>query len=148
MPALTSDQERGRFVPSVGTPGLGTDHIWFNLNRSMADGKQLDNTPKFKWFSNRAFRQAISSAIDRNTISTITLKGLATPLYGFVSPANRVWINPDLPKPPYDIEKAKNQLKEAGFSIKGTPDAPELLTLRIIASNSHYSFQPRTNSEN
>lgn len=107
-------------------PGLGTDHIFFNLNRSTPDGKQLDNTPKYTWFSNKTFRQAVSSAIDRTTISTITLKGLATPLYGFVSPANRVWINPDLPKPAYDIAVSREMLKNAGFVQRGTSEAPEL----------------------
>lgn len=141
--ALTSDQTGPVRAFDLG-PGLGTDHIWFNMNRSMADGKRLDNTPKFKWFSNKAFRQAISSAIDRNTISTITLKGLATPLYGFVSPANRVWINPDLPKPPYDIEKSKSQLKAAGFVLKGTSAAPELFD----AENNRIEFSLLVPAEN
>ncbi len=107
-------------------PGLGTDHIWFNLNRATGEGKQLDNTPKYKWFSSKAFRQAVASAIDRKTIADITLKGLATPLYGFVSPANRVWINPNLTRLAYDTEKAKSLLKNAGFKQQGTADAPEL----------------------
>jgi peptide/nickel transport system substrate-binding protein len=112
-------------------PGLGTDHIWFNLNRSTLESKdsparQLDNTPKYKWFSDKLFRQAVSTAIDRKTIADITLKGLATPLYGFVSPANRVWVNTALPKLAYDIEKAKGLLKQSGFVQQGTAEAPEL----------------------
>lgn len=125
-------------------PGLGTDHIWFNLNRATGDGKPLDNTPKFKWFSNKAFRQAISSAIDRNTISKVTLKGLATPLYGFVSPANRVWINPNLPKLAYDIEKSRSMLKDAGFVQRGTPENPELFD----AENNRVEFTLIVPSEN
>lgn len=107
-------------------PGLGTDHIWFNLNKATGDGKPLNNTPKYKWFNNKIFRQAVSAAIDRKTISDITLKGLATPIYGFVSPANRVWINKDLPKPAQDLEKVKTLLDQAGFKRQGNPDAPEL----------------------
>lgn len=125
-------------------PGLGTDHIWFNLNRTTGDGRQLDNTPKYKWFSNKIFRQAISSAIDRKTIADITLKGLATPLYGFLSPANRVWINPDLPKPGYDIEKAKTFLKQAGFVQQGPADAPELFD----AENNRVEFTLLVPAEN
>ncbi len=107
-------------------PGLGVDHIWFNLNPATSDGKRLDNSPKYKWFSNKVFRQAVSSAIDRTTISAITLKGLSTPLYGFVSPANRVWINANLAKTAYDTGKAKGLLTAAGFKQQGTEDAPEL----------------------
>ncbi len=125
-------------------PGLGTDHIWFNLNRASGDGKQLDNTPKYKWFSNKLFRQAVSSAIDRKTIADITLKGLATPLYGFVSPANRVWINPNLTKLAYDTEKARGVLKQAGFKQQGTPDAPELFD----AENNRVEFTLLVPAEN
>ncbi len=137
-------------------PGLGTDHIWFNLNTSRrigsgstggpAEGEviQLDNTPKYKWFSNKAFRQAVSSAIDRKTIADITLKGLATPLYGFVSPANRVWINPNLAKLAYDTEKAKAVLKDAGFKQQGTADAPELFD----AENNRVEFTLLVPAEN
>lgn len=124
--ATLSTQQSGPVRAYDLGPGLGTDHIWFNLNPKTGDGKQLDNTPKFKWFSNKQFRKAVSSAIDRNTIANITLKGLATPLYGFVSPANRVWANANLPKPAYDVEKAKTMLKDAGFVQRGTPEAPEL----------------------
>ena len=107
-------------------PGLGTDHIWFNLNKTNADGKSLDNQAKYNWFSNKIFRQAVSAAIDRNSISSLTLQGLATPLFGFVAPANRTWANPNLPKTVYDLEKAREMLKQAGFKQQGTPDAPEL----------------------
>lgn len=125
-------------------PGLGTDHIWFNLNRVTGDGKRLDNEAKYRWFSNRNFRQAISSAIDRTTISTITLKGLATPLYGFVSPANRTWNNPEIPKPAYDLERSRTLLKEAGFVSRGTPEAPELFD----AENNRVEFSLLVPAEN
>ncbi|MEO7673537.1 MAG: ABC transporter substrate-binding protein [Pyrinomonadaceae bacterium] len=125
-------------------PGLGTDHIWFNLNRTSGDGKQLDNTPKYKWFSNKAFRQAVSSAIDRKTIADITLKGLATPLYGFVSPANRAWINPNLTKLPYDLERARALLQGAGFKQQGTADAPEFFD----AENNRVEFTLLVPAEN
>ena len=42
-------------------------------------------------------------AVDRDSIAKSTLQGLATPLYGVVSPANRIWANPDLPKIAYDL---------------------------------------------
>lgn len=125
-------------------PGLGTDHIWFNLNPATGDGKPLNNTPKFRWFSNKLFRQAVSTAIDRNTISTITLKGLATPLYGFVSPANRAWANANLAKSAYDVEKTKSLLKEAGFVQRGTPEAPEFFD----AENNRLEFTLLVPAEN
>src|SRR5262249_50525136 len=72
------------------------------------------------------FRQAVSSAIDRQTIASITLQGLATPLQGFVSPGNRAWAATDLPRIAYDLEKSRAILREAGFTTRGPQDRPEL----------------------
>jgi peptide/nickel transport system substrate-binding protein len=65
-------------------------------------------------------------AVDRDSIAKSTLQGLATPLYGIVSPANRVWANPNLPKIAYDLGHAASLLEQAGFIKRGSADAPEL----------------------
>lgn len=122
--ALTA--QPGRIRAYDAGPGLATDHMWFNLNPATTDGRVLDTSAKYKWFNNKLFRQAVSSAIDRNSITSVTLKGLATPLYGFVAPANRVWANQALPKIDYDLEKAKGLLNQAGFKMQGTPESSEL----------------------
>lgn len=106
-------------------PGLGVDYIWFNLNPAKADGAPL-NPVKLAWFSDARFRRAVSMAIDRDSIARSTLRGLATPLYGVVSPANRTWANRDLPKIAYDLVQAASLLEEAGFTRRGTASAPEL----------------------
>ncbi|HKG79909.1 MAG TPA: ABC transporter substrate-binding protein, partial [Pyrinomonadaceae bacterium] len=107
-------------------PGLGVDYIWFNLNPAKPDGTRI-NPVKLAWFSDARFRRAISMAVDRDSIARSTLQGLATPLYGVVSPANRMWANPDLPKIAYDLGQAASLLEEAGFTRRGAADAPELV---------------------
>jgi len=107
-------------------PSLGVDYIWFNLNPVNRDGTRL-NSAKLAWFSDSRFRRAISMAVDRDSIARSTLQGLATPLYGLVSPANRVWANPDLPKIAYDPGQAASLLEEAGFTRRGAAGAPELV---------------------
>ena len=106
-------------------PGLGVDYIWFNLNPTKPDGTPL-NPGKSAWFTDERFRKAVSMAVDRDSIAKSTLQGLATPLYGVVSPANRIWANPDLPKIAYDLVQAASLLQEAGFVRRGTTTAPEL----------------------
>ncbi|MDT4965975.1 MAG: peptide/nickel transport system substrate-binding protein [Acidobacteriota bacterium] len=107
-------------------PGLTTDHMWFNQNDGMLNGKPVVDPIKRGWFSDTRFRRAISHAIDRKSIAANNLQGLATPLYGFVSPGNRVWGASDIPHTEYDLEKARALLQEAGFTVRGTADAPEL----------------------
>ena len=107
-------------------PGLGVDYIWFNLNPAKPDGTRI-NPVKLAWFSDARFRRAISMAVDRDSIARSTLQGLATPLYGVVSPANRMWANPDLPKIAYDLGQAASLLEEAGFTRRGAADVPELV---------------------
>jgi peptide/nickel transport system substrate-binding protein len=100
-------------------PGLATDHLWFNLNRTV-------NPAKLAWFSDVRFRRAVSHAIDRETLASVTLQGLATPLYGFVSPGNRAWVANDLARTAYDLDKARALLREAGFVLRNADATPEL----------------------
>jgi peptide/nickel transport system substrate-binding protein len=84
------------------------------------------NPIKRAWFNDTRFRQAVSSAIDRQTIASVTLQGLATPLFGYVSPGNRKWISADLPPIAYDLARSRALLREAGFTTRGPEDRPEL----------------------
>jgi len=105
---------------------MGIDHIFFNLNKTNKEGKPVGDPIKQVWFSDKRFRQAISAAVDRTSIATTTLQGLATPAYGFVSPANRAWIDPSLPKVEYDLKRAEQLLADAGFVKRGSIEAPEM----------------------
>lgn len=107
-------------------PGLNTDHLWFNLNTGQINGKPAVNPVKAAWFADVRFRRAVSHAIDRETMATVTLQGLATPLYGFVSPGNREWAAEGLPRTNYDLEKSRALLNEAGFVLRGSQSKAEL----------------------
>ena len=107
-------------------PGLSTDHLWFNLNDVGAGGRAAPSAAKRSWFNDLQFRRAMSRAIDRETLASVTLQGLASPLYGFVSPGNRSWVATDLPRDAYDLEKARALLREAGFTTRDNQNQPEL----------------------
>ncbi len=107
-------------------PGLSTDHLWFNLNPGASNNKPFVEPQRSAWFGDVRFRRAVAHAVDREAIASSTLQGLATPLYGFVSPGNRTWGASDVPKIEYDLEKSRALLREAGFETRGGGDAPEL----------------------
>jgi peptide/nickel transport system substrate-binding protein len=107
-------------------PGLQTDHIFFNLNTDPKSGKPTTDPSKAAWFEDVRFRKAIAYGIDRDSIASSTLQGTATPLYGIVSPGNKVWAATDLPQSEFDLQRAKDLLKEAGFQTRGSQSAPEL----------------------
>lgn len=107
-------------------PGLTTDHLWFNSNEVGRGGNLEIDSVKRAWFGDLRFRRAVAHLIDRDSIASATLRGLATPLHGFVSPGNRAWATNDLPRIDYDPERARTLLGEAGFIRRGTRDAPEL----------------------
>lgn len=124
--AATLSSQPGAIKPTDLGPGLGTDHLWFNQNAAKANDEKLEGKPKYTWFTDKRFRRAVAHAIDRATIATSTLRGLATPIYGFISPGNRVWAKGDLPKIDLDLDRAAQLLAEAKFEKRGTPESPEL----------------------
>jgi ABC-type transport system substrate-binding protein len=79
------------------------------------NSKPVTNPERLKWFLKRKFRQAISHAIDRPGIVEAVFGGRAEFHYGFVSPANQAWYNPDVRKYPFDLGKAKALLAEIGI---------------------------------
>jgi peptide/nickel transport system substrate-binding protein len=111
-------------------PGLQIEHLCFNLKEGEIKGSGAPNSIKRAWFNDTRFRQAVSSAIDRQTIASVTLQGLYTPLYGFVSPGNRKWVASDLPPIAHDLERSRALLREAGFTTRGPQDRQELYDAR------------------
>jgi peptide/nickel transport system substrate-binding protein len=96
-------------------PSLEYNFLVFNLNDLKS--KNLDRiAAKQAWFADVKFRQAVSSAIDRESIIKLAFGGRGTALWGNVSPSNRFWVDQALPHPPRSVDKARELLKAAGFS--------------------------------
>jgi len=107
-------QSRGFRLYDLG-PGLEYDFLFFNLNEFRP--KQVPSiTSKQGWFRQRAFRQAISSAIDRRGIVRIAYHGRARALWTHVTPGNRLWVNSSIPQSSRNIAEVRNILRKAGFS--------------------------------
>jgi len=81
------------------------------LGLAFADLIRPGNWP----IKDRRVRMAIAYAIDRKAISEIALQGATVPSNSFLAPWHPGW-TPERGKPiPYDLEKAKALLTEAGY---------------------------------
>ena len=76
----------------------------------------------------RRVRQALNYALDVDTIIKEIKHGAATPLNGFLTP-HHFGYNPETPVYPYDPEKARSLLAEAGYSdgLKLVFDIPAVM---------------------
>lgn len=107
-------QNRGYELFDLG-PSLEYNFLLFNLNEVKAPvANKL--APQLSWFSSLKFRQAVSAAIDRESIVKLVYTGRGRPLWGNVSPSNKLWMDQSLPHPARSVEHARDLLKSAGFS--------------------------------
>jgi len=96
-------------------PGLEYNFLFFNLND--LSSRQLPAVSrKQEWFRRVEFRQAVSAAIDRESIVRLVYQGRATPLWDQVTPGNKLWINASIAQPARSLAKASALLRSAGFT--------------------------------
>lgn len=123
--SVLSRQAKSYTMTDAG-PGLEYNFLFFNLNDSGAKTSP-ETQRKQKWFREVKFRQAVSSAVDREAIVRLVYQGRGAALWGLVAPGNHRWGNERLNHLPRSIEKARALLKEAGFSWKTGPDGESVL---------------------
>ena len=109
-------QARGFRLYDLG-PGLEYNFVFFNLNTTLPKDSAIAR--KQGWFRDIRFRQAVSSAIDRDGIVRLVYRGHAAPLWTDVTPAYKSWLNPAIPHPGRSLDRSRELLKAAGFSWKG-----------------------------
>jgi peptide/nickel transport system substrate-binding protein len=99
-------------------PGLEYNFLVLNLNSNLpSQDKEIRD--KQAWFGDVKFRQAISSAIDRDGINRIVYKGRGSPILTHVPPGNRLWVDEKIPRPARSLDRSRELLKSAGFSWRG-----------------------------
>jgi peptide/nickel transport system substrate-binding protein len=104
---------RGDQLQDLG-PGLEYNFLFFNLGP--VDARRYPEiAARQTWFGNVGFRQAISAALDREAIARLVYGGRAAPLWGHVTPGNRLWVNTTLAKLPQSLDRARQILRGAGF---------------------------------
>ncbi len=112
---LEKDQQRRKFrLYDVG-PGFEYSFLFFNLNNFQSDALPFLREEQ-TWFRQVAFRQAISAAIDRESIIRLVYRGRAYPLSVQVTPGNKQWANHNIPPPIHSPQLARQLLRQANFS--------------------------------
>jgi peptide/nickel transport system substrate-binding protein len=97
--------------------GPGLEFVFLLLNMNSLDAtKHADITAKEQWFRDLKFREAVSLAMDRKGMVRLVYGGRATPIWGNVSPGNKLWLSANVPHPDRSIDQAKALLKSDGFS--------------------------------
>ena len=96
-----------------------TDTAWFKENfvryKYIGFGYTYLGYNLKDWkFQDKKVRQALTTAIDRESIVQGVLLGLGQPAYTPYKP-DTFWYNPNVKKFPYDPQKAKEMLAEAGW---------------------------------
>jgi peptide/nickel transport system substrate-binding protein len=102
--------EQGRLRLIDAGVSLDPSLLWFNLSPAGA------KNPRSAWFRQKAFRQAISCAADRQGIVNTVHLGAAVPIYGPITPANRLWYSEPRSRCDRDPAKARVLLASAGLT--------------------------------
>jgi peptide/nickel transport system substrate-binding protein len=111
---LRKEQSRSGWQLSDLGPSLEYNFLLFNLNPIDA-GKMNEIARKQAWFRDLKFRQAVSAAVDRDSIVRLVYGARGTALWGNVGPGNKLWMNQSIPHPQRSMEAARQLLKSAGF---------------------------------
>ena len=102
--------EQGRLRLIDAGVGLDPSLLWFNMSPARVAN------PRTAWFRQKAFRQAISCAADRQGIVNTVHLGAAVPIYGPITPANRLWYSEPTSKCDRDPARARALLASAGLT--------------------------------
>jgi len=87
------------------------DVFFFNLRPEM-----WAKDPRRSWLVTDTFRKALNHAVDREAYANTVYLGAAVPVHGPVSPGNKAWFWPDLPRYAFDRAKATELLAQLGLA--------------------------------
>ena len=106
--------EAGNYHMVNAGPTFSTNFLVFNMNPR---NPKLEEEPwKYDWFTNLHFRRAVAYAMDKETMIDQALAGYGSSQWSPISAPNKVFLNENVKKYPYNLDKAREQLKEGGFS--------------------------------
>jgi peptide/nickel transport system substrate-binding protein len=109
VPVKRLEQQGTLKMEEIGV-ATDADGLWFCLK---PEARRRD--PRWAFVQRREFRQALSHAVDREAFAQSVFLGEAVPVWGPVTPGNKEWFSPNVPRYPYDESTAKALLKSIGL---------------------------------
>lgn len=109
VPARRLEAEGRLRVVELGV-SPDADALWFCLK---PEARRQDR--KFAFVARSEFRQALSHAVDREAFAETVFLGAAVPVWGPITPGNRPWFTPGLPRYPYSQARARELLASIGL---------------------------------
>jgi peptide/nickel transport system substrate-binding protein len=110
---MKQQEENSDFQLIDAGPTFSTNFLVFNMNPR---NPNLEDKPyKYEWFTNLYFRKAVAYALDKDTMINQALAGQGSKQWSPVSLPNKVYLNEDVTKYPYSLEKAREELKNGDF---------------------------------
>jgi peptide/nickel transport system substrate-binding protein len=134
---------KGECLRDLG-PGLEFQFLVFNQNQ-LDPAKYRDLAAKQAWFRDLKFREAVSLAMDRKGMTRLVYGGKATPIWGNVTPGDKLWLNTSLSHPERSIGEARKLLQTAGYvwnsdgSLLDPQKRPVNFTIMVSSSNAQRS---------
>jgi peptide/nickel transport system substrate-binding protein len=120
-------QKRAKLHIKLQSTGVDTGSQFFAFNRNphhYVHNGVVD--PKYRWFTDINFMRALAHALDKPGIIDLCYRGLAVPAVADISPANKIFHNPNLKDYDYNLKLAAKILDEAGYrmlrpGVRGDP---------------------------
>ena len=102
-----------------------TNFVTFNQNSGINPNthKSFVDSVKLSWFTNPEFRRAVAHAIDKKRIIEILNNGFGLPQNGPMSPSSGFFYDPDVTVYDYNLDRAREILKKAGFQYSTSDHA-------------------------
>lgn len=143
-PELKKNESKMDYTVYRLGPNTKSNFLFFNQNTGIdkKTSKPYVDKVKLSWFQNKNFRKAVAYAMDKDNMIRIVMNGLGYPQWSPLTPSEGVYYNPDVQKYPYDLNKAKQLLKDEGFIDR---DGDGIIEDK---DNNKVEFSMVTNSEN
>jgi len=111
---IKASAEAGNYEVISGGATFSTDFVIFNMN--LRNPKLEEEPWKYEWFNNINFRRAVAYATDKSTMIDQAVGGNGQPQWSPISIPNKAFLNENVKKYPYNLDKAREELQKGGFS--------------------------------